>query len=480
MKYRQKQSTLTQAAAKAGMDRKTAGKYLQSGKLPSQMKKPHTWRTRQDPFEEVWEEVKEKLGDNPGFEALTLFEYLQRKYPGKFSDGQLRTLQRRIKVWRATEGPGREVFFSQKHIPGELCQSDFTDMSKMRITICSQPFSHLLYHFVLTYSNWETMTICFSESYESLCEGLQNALWELGSVPKAHQSDRMTAAVKSVGSAADFTQRYRALLRHYGMEPRMIQTARPNENGDVEQRHYRFRRALEQALLLRGSRDFSSRGEYEDFLQKLLRQLNSGRQQRFDEELKVMRLLPQMRLDDYRTLDMKVGPSSTIHVAHNTYSVHSRLIGEKIKIRLYADHLEVWYAQRLMEKMPRLRGEGGHRIQYRHIIDCLVRKPGAFENFRYRSDLFPTSRFRMAYDLLRESFPSSGHKHYLKILHLAATENETRVDDALRLLMSKHRSVTFEAVKEIVESSEKIPPVTDIVIDEINPGIYDELLEVTG
>ena len=172
------------AAMKAGMDEKTARKYRDHGKLPSELKKEHTWRTRQDPFEEVWEGIQAMLAINPGLEAKTLFEDLQRRYPGKFADGQLRTLQRRIKHWRATAGPPKEIFFAQIHKPGELCQSDFTHMGKLGITIGGAPFDHLIYHFVLTYSNWETGTVCFSESFESLSQGLQNALWELGGVPQ--------------------------------------------------------------------------------------------------------------------------------------------------------------------------------------------------------------------------------------------------------------------------------------------------------
>ena len=160
MKYRQNR-TVQQAAARAGMDVKTARKYLKAGKLPSQLKRDHPWRTREDPFGEVWEEVKNQLTINGGLEAKTLFKDLQRKYPGKFQDGQLRTLQRRIKVWRALEGPEKEVFFPQEHHPGELAQSDFTHLTKLGITIGGHPFPHLLYHFVLTYSNWETGTICF-------------------------------------------------------------------------------------------------------------------------------------------------------------------------------------------------------------------------------------------------------------------------------------------------------------------------------
>jgi transposase InsO family protein len=214
---------------------------------------------------------------NPGFEAKTLFGYLQRKYPGKFTDGQLRTLQRRVKTWRALERPPKEIFFPQEHQPGRLSQSDFTSMNELHIKIGGQRFNHLVYHFVLPYSNWEAGTICFSESFESLSEGLQNALWELGGVPKEHQIDRLSAAVCKTTSPEESTRRYSGLLRHYGIKGRKIQTGKPNENGDIEQFHYRFKKAVDQSLLLKGSRDFTTREEYDQFLWNLFKQLNAGR-----------------------------------------------------------------------------------------------------------------------------------------------------------------------------------------------------------
>ena len=476
MKLIETEKTLATAAAKAGMDEKTARKYRRLGKLPSEVKVEYSWRTREDPFAEVWQEVKEKLEINPGLEAKTLFEDLQRRYPGRFADGQLRTLQRRVKGWRALEGPPKEVFFPQVHKPGQLCQSDFTHMKSVGVTIQRQPFDHLIYHFVLTYSNWETGTICFSESFESLSEGLQNALWKLGGVPRKHRTDRLTAAVQKPDRPEEFTRRYGALLNHYGLEGDKTQAASPNEIGDVEQRHYRFKKALDQALMLRGSRDFTSRDEYAAFMRKLFSQLNSGRRDRLAEELKVLRRLPERRLESCKRLRLRVGPSSTIRVNHNVYSVHSRLNGEMVEVRLHVEHLEVWYAQRCVEKIPRLRGEGKHRIQYRHIIDWLVRKPGAFENYRYRNELFPTHRFRMAYDYLKQSQPARASKQYLKILHLAARESEIAVDDALRTLIDQEMPITFELVEAMVHSEELIPPPTELNIPEVDLTAYDALL----
>jgi len=299
-----KGKNLFTAAAKADMDEKTARKYRALGELPSEIRVDHTWRTREDPFAEVWNQVKENLKINPGLEAKTLFEDLQRRYPGRFADGQVRTLQRRVKIWRALEGPAKEVFFPQVHKPGELCQSDFTNMNALGVTILGQPFEHLVYHFVLTYSNWETGTICFSESFESLSEGLQNALWELGGVPERHRTDRLSAAVQKPDNAEEFTQRYRALLNHYGLQGQKTQPESPNENGDVEQRHYRFKKAVEQSLMLRGRSDFKSREEYAAFLRKLFAQLNLGRKDRFKEEERVLRRLPSRRLDSCKRLQL--------------------------------------------------------------------------------------------------------------------------------------------------------------------------------
>lgn len=475
MKLLKKEKTLINAADKAGMNEKTARKWRDIGKSPSEVKVEHAWRTREDPFEDVWNEVKEYLETNSGLEAKTLFEALQRKYPGRFSDGQIRTLQRRIKIWRALCGPPKEMYFPQKHTPGVLSQSDFTHMKSLSITIAGEPFPHLIYHFVLTYSNWETGSICFSESFEALSEGLQNALFELGGVPGEHQTDRLSTAVHKMDHPEEFTQRYQALLNYYRMAGKKIQVGEPHENGDVEQRHYRFKKALDQALMLRGSRDFRSRTEYVKFLKELFKQLNAGRKNRLKEELKVMERLPKTRLDTCKRAKVKVGPSSTIRISHNTYSVHSRLVGETVEARVYASHIDIWYAQRCVEHLPRLRGEDNYLINYRHIIDWLVRKPGAFENYRYREALFPTSNFRIAYDLLKEQSPTQANKEYLHILYLAAYEGETKVNEALKRLIENEARISKNAIKEWLSLND-YPSFTEVAVSAVELETYDALL----
>lgn len=471
------EDTIEIAASKAGMSKGSANKYLSKGELPSQCKKHHSWRTRKDPFDEVWGEVEGLLEINHGLEATTIFTWLQRKYEGKFQDGQLRTLQSKVKRWRALKGPAKEVFFSQKYYPGILSESDYTRMKDLGVTIAGVPFDHMIYHFVLPYSNWETGTICFSESFESFSEGFQNAMWQVGGVTKEHRTDCLTAAVKSIGSSKEFSKRYKALMNHYRVDAKRTQPSSPHENGDVEQRHYRFKKAVDQGLMLRGSRDFADRQDYRAFLQSIYKQLNAGRKERFTEEVKVLRELPVRRLEDSDRIGCRVGGGSTINIKNNVYSVPSRLIGENIEVRLFSEYLDVWYVHKHIVRIPRLRGEGKHFINYRHVIDSLVRKPGAFENYRYRDDMFPTSRFRKTYDYLRSADSLRASKEYLNILKLAATESEERTDTVLHYLLENEISITFKVVEYLVKQQSQIKPVTEVQIAPVDLGQYDSLFE---
>ncbi len=472
------------AASKAGMDPKTARRYLAAKRLPSEMRKERHWRTRPDPFQEVWELVRQQIEESPGLEAKTLFEWLQREYPGRYSDGQIRTLQRRIKRWRATEGPAQEVHFSQQHTPGRLCASDFTHMRELGITIGGQTLDHLVYHFVLTYSNWETGTICYSESLESLSEGWQNAVWELGAVPAEHRTDSLSSAVNNMSKLEEFNRRYEGLMKYYGVKPQHTNPASPHENGDAEQSHHRFKRAVDQALLLRGSRDFSGLEEYARFLHDVFAQRNAGRRQRLAEELAVMRELPARRMESARRELVKVDSGSLIHVDRNAYSVNSRMIGERVEARVYLDHVEVWYAQKKVEDLPRLRGRAKHRVDYRHIIEWLIRKPGAFENYRYKEDLFPSSRFRMAYDALQETAPGRAVQEYLKILKLASEEGEASVAEALRELLEgeTEMAMSAESLRQLLPELATFPPVTVVEVAMPDLSSFDALfteMEVT-
>lgn len=471
-------SSIELAALKAGMSPKTAGKYLKDRELPSETKSVRTHRTRVDPFEDAWPEIEGMLVEQPNLEAKTLFDWLQRERPGEFQDGQLRTLQRRLKTWRAVAGPPKEVFFDQVHVPGKLGASDFTCMNSLAVTVAGVPLPHLMYHFVLTYSNWEHVSICFSESFEALCAGMQAALWSLGRVPELHRTDQLTAAVQQIteaGKRAEFTRRYQELLGHYGIEGRKIQPSHGNENGDAEQSHHRFKRRLDQALMLRGSRDFTSQGDYLAFVSKEVERMNAGRRTRLAEELAVMRPLPPNRIDVVRRLECRVDRGSLIRVDKNTYSVTSRLIGTKVTVLIRQETLEIWVGQSKVDELPRLRGAGKTRINYRHVIDTLVRKPGAFAEYRHREELFPTTFFRIAFDSLSRDDEARGTREYLKILHLAARSDESAVNAVLRFLVDQDGSFDAEVVRSLVEAGEAPdgPPMVEVQVPDL--AAYDQL-----
>jgi hypothetical protein len=439
------------------------------------MKRARHWRTRQDPFADVWPEVLQLLKDSPELEALTIFRELQQRYPGRFQDGQLRTLQRGVRVWRGLYGPDQEVFFPQVHHPGMDSQSDFTSMNSLGITIGGLEFPHLLYHFVLTYSNWEYAEVCFSESFEALSTGLQNALWQFGGVPATHRTDNLGAATFQKQERREFNDYYLALMRHYDLKPTRNQPRKSHENGDIEQAHYRLKERIKQSLFLRGSRDFADRSEYANFLRKILEGKNLGRSKRLEEELSVVRPLPSSRLPDYRDYKVPVSSWSTIQVARNTYSVPARLIRYEVTARLHANRVEVWFAGERVAEMPRLRGARKARIDYRHVIGSLVRKPGAFANYRYREELFPSTVFRQAYDQLLEDESNHASRRYLEILEWTAVNSESAMESALKKLLDAGEQLDFDKLVQMAQQPSEKPPDLDIPIPDI--GAYDALLQ---
>jgi hypothetical protein len=469
------------AAMKAGMDRKTARRYVNAGKLPSEMKEPRWWRTRQDPFAEDWPAIAAMLADAPGLEAQTVLEQLQAKQPERYNDGHLRTLQRRIRRWRAECGPEREIWFSQAHRPGEAAQTDFTSAVELGITVAGQLFLHLLCVTVLPYSNWQWATACLSESMEALRRGVQAALFQLGRVPRFHQTDHSTAATHQIARDAQdrtFNEEYKAVMRHFRMEPRTTAVGAKEQNGDVEAGHRALKRRLEQALLVRGSRDFAGQDEYERFVAAVVRKTNASRGPRVAEELEAMRPLDVERLPEYTELDVPVASTSTIRVKSCAYSVPSRLIGARVRVRLYEHRLEVYYGDKLELGCERLRG-GAVRIDYRHVIWSLVRKPGAFARYIYRDELFPTVTFRRAYDAIAAATPGTkGDLEYLRILHLAASTLEADVEQALVALLEAPAAVTADATKArcLSSAAASAPAVPTLEAPAVDLGAYDALL----
>ena len=464
------------AALRAGLSANTARKYLRAGRVPSELAGPRTWRTREDPFAADWAELQARLVDAPDLEATTLFEDLLRRKPDGYTAGQLRTLQRRVKQWRAQAGPPKRIFFPQMHRPGEAMQTDFTWASALGITIGGEPFPHLLCHPVLPYSNWEWATICQSESMAALRRGVQAALGQLGRAPMYHQTDNSTAATHDLRTGKrGFNAEYEALVQHYGMTPRTIAVGEKEQNGDVESLHGVLKRRLDQQLLLRGSREFATVAGYEGWLQACLAAANRSRGTRLADELAVMRPLPAARLPEFIEQDVRVTAWSTIRVKHNAYSVPARLAREVVRVRIFDERLEVFFGGAPQLTVARLLGRNGHRINYRHSIWSLVRSPGACERYRYRDDLFPTLAFRRTYDALcAAQAVRNAEVEYVRILHLAASTMETDVAQALERLLAAGTVPTAEQVRALVSPEE--PAVPALAASTVDLTEYDGLL----
>lgn len=468
------------AALRSGMHRNTARRYVVSGEVPSESVAPRRWRTREDPFAEDWAEVAERLAAAPSLEAKALFEDLLRRRPGRYEPGQVRTFQRRVQQWRATEGPERSVFFAQNHRPGEALQTDFTWAQELAVTIGNEPFGHLLCHSVLPYSNWQSVTVCHSESMLALKRGVQTAVFRLGRVPRWHQTDNSTAATHDLRTGKrGFNEEYSALMRHLGMEPRTIGIGESHQNGDIEAANGVLKRCLEQHLLLRCHRDFESVTTYEAWIDEVLLGANGLRTKRLDQELAVMKALTAKRLPEVQRLRIRVSSEATIRVKNNTYSVPSRLQGERVEVHLRDRDLEVYYGGQRQMAVERLQGEGKHRINYRHIIWSLVKKPGAFPRYRYRQDLFPQEAFRRAYDRLAEALGERrADLEYLRVLHLAAATMESDVAAALELLLAEGTLPRFSDVRSlVVRAQPEVPAMAPLTVDL---GAYDVLLPRTA
>ena len=489
------------AAMKADMHRNTARKYLNTLKFPSELKEPRDWRTRADPFAEDWPAIAERLADAPELEAKHLFWDLMRLRPGVYREGQLRTFQRRVQVWQAHHGPDKEVFFPQEHVPGEAMQTDFTWATELEITIQGEAFPHMLCHMVLPWSNWNYATVSQSESMLALRNGIASALILLGRVPQFHQTDNSTAATHRIPEqeegqevpgqeltgdcygrkTREFNAEYLAVVRHYGMEPRTIGIGQSNQNGDVEASNNALKRRLKQHLLVRGSRDFPSVEAYEAWIQNICRVVNS-RRKRVDEELAAMTPLRVEAFVEFDELTTKVTEESVLVVKRNLYSVPPRLIGQRVRVRIYEMHLEVWHAGQRVLDLPRLLGRNNCRIDYRHIIDALLRKAGAFARYRHREALFPSPVWHQALEALEKAQGQrKGEVGYLRLLHLAANTLECDVEAALVLLIEAGEVPEPDRVKALLgmEKSAEVPAIEPLKVDlaEFDGLLADTLAE---
>ena len=432
------------------------------------------WRqTHKDVFMEEWPKLEAMLRTDAGLQAQTLMQWLINEHGEKYNWGQLRTLQRRLQQWRALKGPDKEVTFRQQLVPGKQSQSDWTHCDALKVTIKGRAFPHMLFHFMLVYSRWETAHVSASESFENLTCGYMKAVAELGAVAEEHRTDNLTAAVKNHGNSHTFNERWNAFMKHYDVTPSKNNPGESHENGSIEKSHDLLKNAIDQALMLRRSRDFSSVAEYESFIRRILDQRNKQRKTRLVEEMAVLKDLPERNWNDPIEQRTTVTAFSTVSVDKAVYSVPARLIGVRLRALIYPDTVRMFLGPTLVLEMAR-QEPGSKRINYRHVIGWLVRKPGAFAQYQYRDELFPSLTFRKSYDALLKGRPERAEKEYLAILNHAAMNSEQEVEIALQLLLEQGQQPLYETVRELVKKAQ--PAVPDIHIDVPDLCSYDELL----
>ena len=481
MSYRQGE-TQERAAARAGISDRT-GRRIERGECGKQ-RPPRDWRTRQDPLSDVWDpEILPLLSNQPSLKAVTLLELLESRYPEVDWRRRRRTLERRIRQWRATAGPDQVVTFPQEHPPGQMGLSDFTDMGELGVTIAGELLSHRLYHFVLAYSHWEHVEVVLGgESYVALAEGLQNALWMLGGVPQTHRTDSLSAAYRNLDKSTkeDLTERYHDLCRDYSMTPTRNNRGEGHENGSVESSHRHFKEAVDQALLLRGSRDFDDIASYRQFVAELAGQRNARRREALNVEIPFLRSLPEQRSDDFEEVLVRVTSSSGFSLRKVFYTVPSRLIGHRLKVRLFDDRLQCYAGRECVVTLTRGRPGGptrwAHVVDYRHVVHSLKCKPMALANLRYRDALLPSAVWRQTWEtLIAQRDLRSACLTMVGLLTLAHEQTcERRLSERLAQLLEAGQLPDLEVLRHTFTPAPE--PVPSIVVRIPPVSTYDHLL----
>jgi transposase InsO family protein len=483
-KYKQHRNKLSQvaAAAKAGISERSARRVDYSEALPSQ-RPPRSWRTRQDPLAEAWDsQIVPLLQVDCELNAVTLLEELQRRHPGQYGAGVLRTLQRRMRQWRAMHGAEREVYFAQEHPPGRLGLSDFTVADDLGIEIDGAEFPHRLYQFALAHSGWRhAVVIAGGESFIALSTGLQAALWHLGGVPEEHRTDSLSAAFNNLAEQQELTRRYEDLCRHYGMRASRCNPGQSHENGSIESRHDSLKTALDQALRLRGSRCFDDRGAYQAFVDTIVHRFNTRAAKRAEVERSMLKALPARRTAEYEELPARVSKYAIFSVKGVQYSAPSQLIGHRLMVRQYVQHIECWLGGQCVLRRPRATHREGQRhprdIDYRHLVAALKRKPGAFARWVLRDAVFPRQVYRQTWERLALALSErEACKTMVGLLGLAADGHEAQVANELEQLIELDQLPDLQALTELLAPPKGEVPEVTVTLPAL--AGYDELLEV--
>jgi hypothetical protein len=488
--YMSLRQTLSQqtAAARAGFSASTGSRLDGDPRPPSQKAVPRG-RRRPDPLATIWEsEIEPMLVAMPGLRPITLFGEMQRRHPD-LPDSIRRTLERRVRVWQALHGPDQDVIFRQDHPPGAQGLSDFTDAADLGVSIAGQPLAHRLYHFRLAFSGWAHAEVVLGgESFVALAGGLQNALWGLGGAPAEHRSDSLSAAFRNLDqqTAADLTTRYEALCAHYGMRPTRNNRGVAHENGSIEGPHAHLKATLAQALLLRGGAEFDSLDAYHRFIAETIGRQNVARSRAVALEQPALQQLPAMRTDDFEQAVVTVTRNSAFVLKRVFYTVPSRLIGHRLRVRLYDERLDCFLGASLVLTLRRGRispervtlGQRGYVVDYRHIIHALRRKPMALLNLVYRDEIFPRAAYRRAWDRLIETGPAKTACKTMVALLLLAHEGTCEAELAIALEEVLDAGVLPDPLALAERFAPLIGPVPEVVVTLPALETYDALYAV--
>jgi hypothetical protein len=483
MSFRQTHDT-TIAAGKSGFSRASGYRIEDDPRLPSQKKTPRG-RRRPDPLAALWDsEIVPILKSAPGIRAIAVLEELQRRHP-ELSVNIRRTLERRMRSWRALAGPERDVIFRQEHTPGRLGLSDFTDTSELRVTVAGVVLDHRLYHFRLPFSGYEHAHVVLGgESYVALAQGLQNALWGLGGVPREHRTDSLSAAFRNLEREAqqDLTLRYQELMGHYGMTPTRNNLGVAHENGSIESSHGHLKKALEDALLLRGSRDFDDLDAYRGFVDEIVGRRNANNRKRIELERPMLRPLPQRRTADYEDKIVFVTSSGGFALRRVFYTTPSRLIGHHLRVHLYDDRLECFLGETPIQTLRRGRpvsdSKRGHVVDYRHVIHSLRKKPMALNNLVYRDQVFPRPAYARAFETLQQTVGDRrACKVTVELLALAHDRGcEAELAEAIDVELDAGRLPDLAILRERFAPNPACVPAINVTFVPLS--VYDELAAV--
>jgi len=478
MTHRASQSQ-TSAAAKAGISERSARRIDQQDLQPA--KNNRKWRTRTDPLSLVWDNIVLPLLKSCNEIApVGIFDHLCECHSDKFNPSARRTLERRILKWRQLYGQSQTVIFVQEHHPGALGICDFTH-ADFPVTIASEPLSHKLFHYRLVSSGWAFTQVTYGgESFAAFSDGLQNAFHASGGVPLEVRTDSLSAAYKNHQETQDFTDRFSELVTNYRFKATRNNRGIAHENGAIESPNRHIKAQIKQALLIRGSHDFKTKKDYEIFVQSTVDRRNRRIRDKFLTEQRQLQALPASSSVNYSEHLVRVSRTSTITLRRVVYTVPSRLVGSRLTVYLFDDHLDLYLSGVMTLTLNRVYAKQGARarsVNYQHVIGSLVQKPRAFRHSQWRDELLPGEDYRCIWRYVDNELSADKACQYIvRLLNLAKKSEREEVLGRFVL-----EGIEQGRLPSLFDCEDRFMPVTsalpDVTIEQHALSHYQALLQ---